>query len=225
MKPQLSALLLCVGFLSTLGATQKSATQNLTGAALSSNAVFYNDTLIRMIASPTDVANFTIPATFPKNAQDGDVILVAVDMEISNPNESFDPRSGKAPRSDLKKSQLCQMSVALNNTIVWVGKLLPTFSVLEIDSKKAFNYTDGLEGIYLSVEQKCPSLSAEFLIHDVSLFIQVPVSMVNESDTTTTSELPAVTTNSSANSMQISSLSALISIYGSLAAWWLLTNV
>lgn len=46
MKPQLSALLLCVGFLSTLGATQESATQNLTGAALSSNAVFYNDTLM-----------------------------------------------------------------------------------------------------------------------------------------------------------------------------------
>lgn len=45
MKPQLSALLLCVG-LSTLGATQSSATQNLTGAALSSNAVFYNDTLM-----------------------------------------------------------------------------------------------------------------------------------------------------------------------------------
>ncbi|KAF7550129.1 hypothetical protein G7Z17_g5925 [Cylindrodendrum hubeiense] len=161
----LSALI-CVCFLSTIGATQNSATQNLTGAILSNTATFYNGTLIRMFASPLDTANFTVPATFPADAEDGDAIQVTVGIEISNPQESFDPRSGKAPRSDLKDSKLCQMSVILNDTIVWVGKLLPTFSTLQITSNHSFTYTDELENTYLSVQQNCPNPSSEFLIHN-----------------------------------------------------------
>ncbi|KAH7161876.1 hypothetical protein EDB81DRAFT_854141 [Dactylonectria macrodidyma] len=227
---QLSALL-CFGILSAVGATQAGAKQNLSGAILSETATIYNETLIRMFASPSSIANFTVPAVFPSDAEAGDVIQVSVDLEISNPNEGFDPRSGKAPRSDLSDAQLCQMSVILNNTIVWIGELLPTFSVLQIDSNSSsFTYDEGLENINLSIQQKCPNPSSEFLIHDATLFIEVPIAMTDGSNTTTATEASPATVSTATSSASItyvptSSISTILGIYGAFAACWLLANI
>ncbi|KAH7129738.1 hypothetical protein B0J13DRAFT_131951 [Dactylonectria estremocensis] len=225
------SVLLCFGILSAVGATETGATQNFAGAVLSETATFDNETLIRMFASPSSTANFTVPVVFPTDAEAGDVIQVSVDLEISNPNEGFDPRSGKAPRSDLSDAQLCSMSIILNNTIVWVGELLPTFSILQIDSNSSsFIWDEGLENINLSIQQKCPNPSSEFLVHGATLFIEVPVAMTDGSNTTTATEsslatVSTVTSSASITSIPTSSIISFLSIYGAFAACWLLANV